>query len=66
LIRDSNNKSSNGIGEKDVHKGKEEKLVLASLLELYSKLNAILVGTSSTLLVCFTIFTDYLNYQLLS
>jgi len=65
LIRDGDNESSDSIGEKDMHKDKEEKLVLASLSELYLELNAILVGTSSTLLVCFTPFTDYLNYQLL-
>ena len=65
MIGDGDNESNDGIGEEDIHKDKEEKLVLALLSELYSELNAILVGTSSTLLVCFTLSTDYLNYQLL-
>ena len=65
MIGDGNNESNDNIREEDVYKDKREKLVLASLSELYSKLNTILVGTNSTLLVCFTLSTDYLNYQLL-
>ena len=66
MINVGDDESSGGIGEKDIYNSKREKLVLASLSESYSELDAISIDTSSTLLVYLTLFTDYLCYQLLT
>ena len=48
------------VGSDEVYKDKAEP-VLASPLDLYSELDSISVGASSTLLVCFILFTDHLT-----
>ena len=42
----NNNNNSSDVENKEVYKDKEEKLVLALLLELYPKFNIILVDTN--------------------
>ena len=42
----NNNNNSSDVENKEVYKDKEEKLVLALLLELYPKFNTILVDTN--------------------
>jgi len=65
LIGDDDNNDSGSMGKEEIYNSRKEELVLASLSELYSELNAISVDTSSTFLVCFTPFTDYLDNLLL-
>ena len=45
-IGDGDDDSSDRVGRDNVQSGKEEKLVLASISNLYSKLKEISVGTS--------------------
>ena len=66
----SNSISSSDI-EEDIYKGKEEKLVLVLLSELYSEFNAISVGISeysswhSTLYYLLTTYlTDYYSEKI--
>jgi len=65
LIGDDDNNNGGGMGKEKIYNSRKEELVLASLSELYSELNAISVDTSSTFLVCFTPFTNYLDNLLL-
>ena len=52
--------SGEEVGSDEVYKDKAEP-VLASSLDLYSELDSISVGASSTLLVCFILSTDHLT-----
>ena len=52
--------SGGEVGSDEVYKDKTEP-VLASPLDLYSELDSISVGASSTLLVCFILSTDHLT-----
>ena len=49
--------SSSGAGEEDIYNGKEEMLVLVSLLDSYSELEAISISISKLLL--FPSYTIY-------
>jgi len=62
----SNGESSSSIGEKDVYNSKEEKSVLALLLELYSELDTILVSTSkySSCPILYYLLTTVMNLNL--
>ena len=53
---------SSGIEEENIYKNKGKELVLALLSDLYSKLDAISINTSSTFFICFILSADYLNY----
>ena len=66
----NNNNSSSDVENKEVYKDKEEKLVLALLLELYPKFNTILVDTNRysfyPILYCLlsTYTTNYCSNQI--
>ena len=66
MINIGNDESDGGMGGKDIYNGKRKELILASLSESYSELDAISIDTSSTLLVYLILFNDYLYYQLLT
>jgi len=66
----NNNNNSSDVENKEVYKDKEEKLVLALLLELYPKFNTILVDTNRysfySILYCLlsTYTTNYCSNQI--
>ena len=65
MTGDDNNNNGGSMRKKEIYNSRKEELVLASISELYSELNTISVDTSSTFLVCFTPFTNYLDNLLL-
>ena len=60
--------SNSSIGEDKVYSDKKEKLVLVSLLDLYSKFNKISVNTSRPLasFISYCLPTTYFNFYYLN
>ena len=64
MIDESNNDNGSGVGDDEVYRDKGKKPVLASLLDLYSEINVILIDINDTLLVHLTLSTDYFPNQI--
>ena len=64
MIDESNDDNGSGVGDDEVYRDKGKKPVLASLLDLYSEINVILIDINDTLLVHLTLSTDYFSNQI--
>ena len=64
MIDESNDDNGSGVGDDEVYRDKGKKPVLASLLDLYSEINVILIDINDTLLVHLTLSTDYFPNQI--
>ena len=58
MINESNDDNGSGVGDDEVYRDKGKKPVLASLLDLYSEINVILIDINGTLLIHLTLSTN--------
>jgi len=58
LINESNDDNGSSVGDDEVYRDKGKKPVLASLLDLYSEINVILIDINDTLLIHLTLSTN--------